>query len=132
MTQVNAHRPAPGQTVETQPFWEAANRGQLLLAKCRACGEGHYYPRRRCPHCFSEEVQWEAASGRGTIYSFSVVHHKEAPYVAAYVTLDEGLSVFTNIVDSDPQRVVIGAPVQLAFEASRTGQMVPVFRLAAQ
>ena len=73
-----------------------------------------------------------AASGRGTIYSFSVVHHKDAPYVQAYVTLDEGVSVFTNIVDSDPGQLAIAAVVELAFEASVTGQMVPVFRLAAQ
>ncbi len=132
MTQINTLRPAPAQTVETQPFWDAANHGQLLFGHCRACGARHYYPRRLCPHCFSTDVQWLAASGRGTIYSFSVVHHKDAPYVQAYVTLDEGVSVFTNIVDSDPQQLAIAAVVELAFEASVTGQMVPVFRLAAQ
>lgn len=122
-------RPAPVPTVETQPFWEAANRGELLFGQCRTCGERHYYPRRRCPWCFSQEVDWQVAAGRGTIHSFSVVHHKEAPYVCAYVTLAEGVSVFTNIVDSDARRLAVDAPVELVFEASSSGQKIPVFRL---
>jgi uncharacterized OB-fold protein len=76
-------------------------------------------------------VDWKQASGRGSIHSFSVVHRKDASYVIAYVTLEEGVTVFTNIVDSDAAAVAIGAPVEVVFEPSRTGQKVPVFRVLA-
>jgi uncharacterized protein len=132
MTETTFVRPAPAQTVETKPFWEAANRGQLLFGHCNTCGERHYYPRRLCPYCLSGKVEWLPASGEGIIHSYSVVHNKQFPYVLAYVTLVEGVSVFTNIVDFDPARLAVGAPVRLAFDATSSGQMVPLFRDAAQ
>ena len=128
MATVNHLRPSPMQTVETKPFWEAAARGELLFGHCDACGERHYYPRMRCPYCFSDRVQWLAAAGSARIYAYSVVRRADPPYVSAYVTREEGVTVFTNIVDCDPDALAIGQAVRLTFEQSADGQAVPVFR----
>lgn len=123
-------RPAPDQTVETRPFWQAANEGKLLFGRCAKCGEPHYYPRRICPYCWSAEVRWEQAKGTGVIYSYSAVAHREHPYVAAYVQLDEGVALFTNIVGAQAAQLRIGAAVRLAFEPAADGQNIPVFTLS--
>lgn len=131
MSESTFTRPAPVQTVETRPFWEAARRGEFLFGVCRACGETHYYPRARCPYCLSDQVTWKPASGRGSIYSFSVVRRGNPLYVSAYVLLEEGVAVYTNIVQCDPDSLAIGQPVLLDFEKSGDGQPVPVFRPAS-
>ncbi len=128
MSSIDAARPSPTPNAETKEFWVAAARGELLFGDCRACGEKHYYPRSICPYCFSGEVDWPATCGRGTIYSFSVVRRGNPPYVSAYVTLEEGVSVFTNIVNCDPERLMIGQRVRLVFEVSHSGQPVAVFQ----
>src|SRR5271156_1086453 len=92
---------APQPNPETQPYWDAAANGKLLVKKCLACGRPHHYPRSICPHCFSDRTEWTTASGKGTIYSYSVMRRAEVPYVIAYVTLDEGTTMMTNIVDCD-------------------------------
>jgi uncharacterized protein len=117
----------PAVNPETKPFWDAAANGTLLLKKCNACGEVHYYPRTLCPFCSSDKTEWLAASGRGTIYSYSVMRRAEVPYVIAYVTLEEGVTMMTNIVDCDPDAVRIGQRVKLAFRPSDGGPPVPMF-----
>ena len=77
----------PKPDPETKPFWDAAARGTLLLKRCRACGKAHYFPRPLCPFCMSEETEWIEASGKGEIYSFSVMRRAAPPYAIAYVTL---------------------------------------------
>ena len=118
--------PAPVPNPETEAFWAAANEGRLLLRRCRACNKVHYDPRALCPHCYGETV-WEQASGQGHIYSFSVVRRGEAPYVIAFVALEEGVTMMTNIVDCDVASVRIDQPVHLVFKPSETGQLVPMF-----
>ena len=85
----------PTPDIETQPFWDAARDGRLLIKRCAACGRAHFYPRPFCPFCWSERVEWEEASGRATLYTWSVVHQNDlppfgerVPYVAAIVDLD--------------------------------------------
>jgi uncharacterized protein len=117
----------PPVNPETKPFWDAAANGTLLIKKCHACGEVHYYPRALCPFCFSDKTEWLAASGRGTIYSYSVMRRSEVPYVIAYVTLEEGVTMMTNIVDCDPNAVRIGQRVKLTFRPSDGGPPVPMF-----
>ena len=118
--------PAPVPNPETEVFWAAANDRNLLLRRCLACQKVHYYPRSLCPHCYGETI-WEEASGRGHIYSFSVVRRGEAPYVIAFVTLDEGVTMMTNIVDCDVESVHIGQLVHLVFKPSESGQLVAMF-----
>lgn len=123
-------RTAPPVTPDTAAFWRGCSDRILLVRSCRACGKAHYYPRARCPYCFSEDLDWVQASGRGTVHSFSVMRRASPPYVTAYVTLPEGITMLTNLVDTDPEAVRIGSSVVLAFEAAKDGQLVPVFRLA--
>jgi len=119
--------PAPTPNPETKAFWEAAGEGRLLLKRCRSCGETHYYPRALCPFCGSGDTEWRPASGGGAIYSYSVMRRAEAPYAIAYVTLDEGVTMMTNLVDCDFNALRIGQRVRLVFKPSDGGPPVPAF-----
>ncbi|MGW2411571.1 Zn-ribbon domain-containing OB-fold protein [Streptomyces tubercidicus] len=110
----------------TRPYWEAAAEGRLLLRRCRAedCGAAHYYPREFCPYCWSEDVGWEAATGRATLYTWSVVHRNDlppfgdrVPYVAAVVDLAEGPRMMTEITDCPEPELWIGMPLVVHFRA---------------
>lgn len=117
----------PEPNVETQPFWDAAADGRLLIKRCGACGEPHYYPRALYPFCLSADTRWEETGGVGTIYSLSTMRRgKDAPYTLAYVVLDEGPAVLTNI-DSDPDGLAIGLRVRVSFVATVSGPPVPMF-----
>ncbi|MGB7542453.1 MAG: OB-fold domain-containing protein, partial [Burkholderiales bacterium] len=104
-----------------------AREGQLLLKRCTACGELHYYPRAICPFCSSERTEWVSAEGYGRIYSFSVMRRAAQPYAIAYVTLNEGITILTNLVDCDLDRLRIGDPVRLVFKPAEGGEMIPMF-----
>jgi uncharacterized protein len=119
--------PAPHVNSETIPYWEAARQGKLLFKRCLDCGENHFYPRALCPFCFSDRTEWREASGKGVIYSFSVLRRAPVPYALAYVTLAEGPSMMTNIVDCDLDTIRIGQPVKVIFVPSENGQPVPMF-----
>ena len=85
--------------VALEPYWQAARAGRLLLKLCRACGKSHYYPRPLCPFCMSSDTEWREASGKGSIYSWSVERRATPPYAIAFVALAEGPTLLTNIVD---------------------------------
>jgi len=118
---------APPTNQETQSFWDAAAEGKLLYKKCAACGEPHFYPRNHCPFCFSNKTEWQEASGRGTIYTYSVMRRAQVPYCIAYVELAEGPRIMSNIVDCDLDTVHIGQAVRLVFKPSEGGPPVPMF-----
>jgi uncharacterized protein len=118
---------APPVNQETQAFWDAAAEGKLLYKKCAACGEPHFYPRNHCPFCFSAKTEWQEASGRGTIYTYSVMRRAPVPYCIAYVTLAEGPTMMSNIGDCDLDKVRIGQSVRLVFKPSDGGPPVPMF-----
>jgi uncharacterized OB-fold protein len=119
--------PAPQVTPDTRAFWDAAAAGKLMIGKCAACGEAHYYPRAICPFCFSDQTRLEEASGEGTIYTYSVMRRAQVPYAIAYVTLAEGPTMMTNIVDCDLDRIRIGQKVRLVFKPTEGGPPVPMF-----
>ncbi len=120
--------PAPEANPETKPFWDAAAEGRLLIKKCVTCGQVHFYPRAICPFCGSDKTEWVSASGRGTVYSYSVMRRVPIPYALAYVTLEEGVTMVTNIVDGDLDAIRIGQRVTVAFKPSEGGPPVPMFR----
>ena len=95
--------------------------------RCEACGEPHYYPRPICPFCGSDRTTWLEASGRGTIYSYSVFRRAPVPYAIAYVTLEEGPTMMTNIVDADLDAIRIGQRVRVRFSPTEGGPPVPTF-----
>ncbi|MEZ5728137.1 MAG: Zn-ribbon domain-containing OB-fold protein [Burkholderiaceae bacterium] len=122
--------PAPPVYVDAAPFWAGAAEGRLMIRRCPSCGKAHWYPRPHCPLCGHGETDWEAASGRGTIYSVSVTRRVPVPYAVAYVTLEEGPTMLTNIVDCDLDGLKIGDAVSVTFKPAEDGQMVPMFRPA--
>ncbi|MGI9362613.1 MAG: Zn-ribbon domain-containing OB-fold protein [Parasphingorhabdus sp.] len=122
---------------ETQPFWDALKEGKLLLGKCNGCGRMHYYPRPMCPHCWSEDVSWAEAAGRGTLYTWSTVYRNDLPpfntklpYIAAQVDLEEGVRITTIIVDVEPDQLSIGMAVDIGFEPISENVTIPVFKPA--
>jgi len=122
--------PAPRVLPESLPYWTAADEGRLLVKRCKACGEVHHYPRDICPHCLSADTEWLQAAGTGTVYSFSTMGKGEAAYTLAFVTLAEGVTLMTNLVDCDPSQVAIGQAVRVVFKPSEGGHAVPMFTLA--
>jgi uncharacterized protein len=127
----------PTPEADTQPFWDAAREGRLLIKRCRACGRPHFYPRTFCPHCWSEDVDWEEASGRATLYTYSIVHRNDlppfperVPYVAAVVDLEEGPRMLTNVVDCDFDALEIGMALAVTYRQETDEVTLPVFRPA--
>lgn len=120
--------PTPDRTPETAPYWEGAARGELWVRRCASCNKAHHYPRSICPFCFHADTRWERAGGGGTIYSYSAVLRAPVPYVIAYVTLDEGPTMMTNIVECDPARLSAGQRVEMVACPSKDGSPVPMFR----
>lgn len=119
---------APVPNPENARYFEAAAEGKLLYKKCRSCGEPHFFPRALCPHCFSAETEWLQASGRGTVYTYSICRRVgPTPFAIAYVTLEEGVSMMTNIVDCDLDTIRCGQAVKVVFKPTDGGPPVPMF-----
>ncbi len=113
---------------ENRPFWEAARDGNFLIKTCLDCARPHWYPRSICPYCQSERTEWVRAIGTGTIYSVTINRKSERqPYALAFVALDEGVTVLTNIVDCDLEQLRIGESVRVVFKATASGDAIPVF-----
>lgn len=126
----------PNIDPDTRRFWEAARENRLLLQYCRACSRYQFYPRPWCTRCLGE-VEEVAASGKGTVYSFSVIHRaptpawqNDVPYVVALVELAEGVRLMANIVDCRPEDVAIGMPVEVTFQPVTPEVTLPQFRPA--
>ena len=115
---------------ETATFWRAAAEGKLMLASCRSCGKTHWYPRSVCPHCGSGDLEWVEASGRGRVYAFSPARRASPNYTLAYVTLDEGPTIMTNIINAAPEDLRIDQAVSVRFQAADEGRMMPFFEPA--
>lgn len=129
-------RPIPKPTPENQKFWDAAADGILLLSKCSRCDLVFYYPRAFCPDCFSEKVDWLEASGKGRVYTYSVLYRHDGwpqddlPLVHAYIELEEGPRILNIIIGSDPDQVSIGVQVIVTFVPTDHGDVsIPVFRI---
>lgn len=130
---MNAIRPQVSDL--TRPWWNAARDGRLLLPRCDSCGRHFFRPEVACTHCFSTEWQWVAASGRGTLYSYSIIHRPPVPgfvtpVVFAIVELDEDVAMFSNIVQCPHEQLRIGMSLQVVFEALDAEMTLPKFRPA--
>ncbi len=118
------------------PYWEACHRGELLIQRCQDCNQYQFYPRGICANCFTGKVRWVKASGKGTVWTFTVTRQNrtpgfdEGPYVLALVELEEGVKMFSNIVDCDPFQVKIGMPVEVTFVKATNQVSVPFFKPA--
>ncbi len=128
-------KPIPQIDEESKPFWEACKRHELYMQKCRDCGTLRYYPRALCGKCLSSDTEWVKCSGRGEIYTFTVTYQNrgagfrdELPYVLAYIELEEGVRMMSNVVECEPEKVSIGMPVEVVFEDINDEIALPRFK----
>ena len=131
------NKPLPTISGETKPYWDSARRGQLLIQKCDSCGEFQFYPRGICANCWSNDIKWHKASGKGTVWTFTVTYQnrtpgfaEDVPYVLALVELEEGVRMFTNIVECEPRDVKIGMAVEVTFVRANDQITIPYFKPA--
>ncbi|MFQ5828848.1 MAG: Zn-ribbon domain-containing OB-fold protein [Candidatus Methylomirabilia bacterium] len=127
-------KPLPDITPESKPFWDGCRRHQFLIQWCRDCRSFQHYPRGVCATCWSDNLEWRQSSGRGKVYTFTVTYRTQArgfkedlPYIPAYVELEEGVQVLTNLVGCAPTDVRIGMPVVVTFEDVNDEVSMPRF-----
>lgn len=130
-------KPIPAVTPWGMPFWEGTRQGKLMIQKCTDCNKYVFYPRLVCPHCFSDNLGWVQASGRGTVYSYTVVQSNapspflaDIPYVVAVIRLEEGVQMLSNIVGCDFDDLRCDMPVEVTFERLTDEFTLPKFRPA--
>ncbi|WGF87834.1 Zn-ribbon domain-containing OB-fold protein [Marinivivus vitaminiproducens] len=137
MTEAMLSRPEPKHTPVNEPFWRAAAEGRLATPKCEACGERHFPPAPRCPHCLSDRIGWSPVSGRGNLVSWVVFHQcywdsvrEELPYLVATVDLEEGVRLLTNLVGEAGNAPRYGMELEVTFRPLASGEQLPVFKAA--
>ena len=125
MATMASNRALPAIAVDptNKPYFDAAREGRLLIGLCKDTGRHFWYPRGCSPFTLSNNVELVEAKGTGTIYSYSVMRPKDPKqsYAVAYVELDEGVRVFTNIVDCDLDSLKIGQKVRVVFKPTQGG-----------
>ena len=124
--------PLPRPTRLSRPHWEGCREGVLRVQRCRACGQFVFIPQPICTRCQADALDWVASSGRGVVYSYTVVHRPPrpafaAPYVVAIVELEEGWHMLSNLVDVAPDAVHVGMPVAVRFRAMSDAITLPYF-----
>ncbi len=123
------------QDSDSRPYWEGLAQGELRIQRCKSCARAVFYPRALCPHCHSDQLEWIVASGKGTIYTYTVAHQgfgpfaADVPFVIALVELEEGARMMSRILDAPRERVTIGAAVSVTFEGTGEDLTLPYFRL---
>jgi uncharacterized OB-fold protein len=134
----SAAKPVPVPDEASRPFFDAAADGRLALQRCTACGAWMWPVKPRCVECFSPALEWADATGRGHLYTFSVMHQlyhpgfaEEIPYTIAVGALDEGVRVSGNVRGVATEDLEIGMPLRVAFETvGEDGVALPRFRPA--
>jgi uncharacterized protein len=126
----------PGMTKLTQPYWDAAREGRLVVQECLECHQLWHPPLPACPNCSRQGslLGWRQVSGAGTVYSYTVVRHPthfafadQIPYVIAIVELAEGPRLVTGVIGCPPESVRVGMPVQAVFREVADGVTLPYF-----
>lgn len=126
--------PAPTITQANGAFWAATAEGRFQLQRCNECDTVLWFPRRHCPSCWTENVATFDASGKGSIYSFTIIrkgamlYKDSGPFVVAYVELAEGPRIMTNIVDCDVEAVKVGMAVEVVWHDTGQGNALYRFR----
>lgn len=136
--------PLPDREYEPlKPYWDAVDRGEFRLPQCKSCAQFNWYPEPRCRHCGEPDMSWKRLSGRGTIYSFTVVRRALhpafaplVPYAAGLVALEEDprVRMVTRFITADPAALAIGLPVRTRFvdfgyPAMETGLIGPFWEI---
>ena len=128
-------KPLPKPTPWSRPFWVACKERKLLVQKCEDCQKYIFYPKLFCPFCLSERLHWVESSGKGKIYSFTVVYsyqptefEDDVPYVIAVIELEEGVRMMSNIVECKPDDIRCDMEVEVIFEQVTDDVTFPRFR----
>jgi uncharacterized OB-fold protein len=123
--------PNASPTSETQEFWDGLKQSKFMLRQCNNCQVPIWYPRAICPTCGTMDTSWVEASGKGTIYTYTVTNRtgmpgwaEASPYVIAYVELEEGPRILTNIVNCELDAVAVGLPVRVVYVANDEGSVL--------
>lgn len=138
MTQQPPAKPAPTPDAESQPFFDGANRGVLMIKQCNACKQ-HLHPATEfCPECLGDDLGWVEASGKGTLHTFGLMHQNyhpaftaELPYNVSVVELEEGPRLNTNVVGIDDDKLEVGMALEVVFEEFDGGVKLPKFQPAS-
>ncbi len=132
----NYQKPLPQPMPWSRPFWEGTKRHELLIQKCEDCEQLIMYPKKYCTSCFSEDLGWVRASGRGKIYSFTVVQNNppssfldELPFTIGIIRLEEGVNMLSNIIASDYESLNCEMNVDVVFEDINDEITLPKFRV---
>ena len=130
-------KPIPIPDEASRPFYEGAREHRLMLQRCSACGTWHWPVISRCPACLSTDVSWAQASGKGTLYTFALMHQilhpgfaSEVPYNVAEIDLEEGVRMSSNIIGCSNDDLRIGMPLEVTFEDITDEISLPKFKLA--
>jgi uncharacterized OB-fold protein len=141
MAEIDVRKPLPAITSEAKPFWDAALQNQLVMQRCNDCKAWIWTPRPLCNECGSERIEWTPMSGKGAVYSFTVIRQvvgraasksfePDIPYVVAWVDLDEGPRMITNIVGCPVEAVNLGMKVSVVFDKASDEIWLPKFKPA--
>jgi len=127
--------PLPRPTALSRPHWDGCREGVLRFQRCRDCGAAVFIPQPVCPGCFGDGLRWVESSGRGTVYSYTVVHRPPSPafavpYVVVIAELEEGWHMLSNLVACDPADVSVDMPIEVVFERESAEITLPRFRPA--
>ena len=125
----------PNVTRELKPFFDAARNHQLAVQKCEACGALRFPAAPLCLACDSDKASWVTVSGRGQVFSFTVMHRPyhpaiKVPYTLAVIELNEGVKITSNVIGIEPSKVKCGMPVEAVFEKLNDEVTLPKFRPA--
>jgi hypothetical protein len=122
---------------DSKPFWDSLKEHAMRLQRCADCGKIRHYPRPVCDSCYSMEVDWVRASGRGMIHSWTITHHafhpgflSDLPMMLATVDLEEGVRICAQIRDVAPGQLSVGMAVRVDYEDATAALTLPVFRPA--
>jgi uncharacterized protein len=127
--------PLPHPSPLSQPFWDGLSRGELLFQRCTECGGSTHTPGVVCAHCGSTALNWVASSGRGQVYSWTIVWRPQTPeftvpYVPIIVELEESWQLLSNLIGCEHDTVRVGLPVELALHRLSESITLPYFRPA--
>jgi len=130
-------KPVPAADEESEPFFQGAREGKLMLMRCKSCGAYRFPSRDRCDVCWSTDTEWVQASGKGTVYTFGIMHQlyhpgfkDEIPYNVVVVELAEGPRTYSNLVGIANDQIRVGMPVEVTFERISDEISLPKFRPA--
>lgn len=137
-----ASEPKPIKPVISEtnkPFWDGCRNHKLMAQQCASCQELRYPFADICPNCLSQEFEWRELSGRGEMLSYIIIHRgyhpywaARVPYNVAFIQLDEGLRMFSNIIGTPNDKLEVGQRVTVAYEQRDEDLVVPVFEVVAE